>query len=519
MVKHLRQIPLDTYKPLREVVIENIRDAILSGDFPAGMRLTELQLADEMGVSRTPIREAIRNLEQEGLVVMIPRRGAYVADVSIHDINEVYEIRTALETLAAGLAAERIEDSEIEEMDKYLIATRTYVSRLDYTKIVEMDTAFHDVIYKASRNKRCMNIITSGSRSQASANGVCLTRGVLMKCFWNTGLLWMPLPSGTWKKPRWPSRPIWKMRNGPCSASLKNSTWYQQRNTNHKKEKSASHASESRGDLMARVKRLERIVALTKELTDKPFQLFPFSYFCDKFTVAKSTLSEDVQTVRNGLAAYDLGIIETVAGASGGVRFIPYHTAKSDNQFLGELCERLNSPDRVLPGGMIYMNDLILNPQIVSRLGEIIMQRSIELKPQYIMTVETKGIPLGLSAAKAFNIPMVMARKEARITEGPAVSISYLSGSTKKIQSMSLPKKALPHGARVLVIDDFMRAGGTANGLCELAEEVGAEVVGVYLFIAAKEPAKKLVREYASLLTLRGVDETSKAVDIVPEML
>ena len=74
MVKHLRQIPLDTYKTLREVVIENIRDAILSGDFPAGMRLTELQLADEMGVSRTPIREAIRNLEQEGLVVMIPRR-------------------------------------------------------------------------------------------------------------------------------------------------------------------------------------------------------------------------------------------------------------------------------------------------------------------------------------------------------------------------------------------------------------------------------------------------------------
>lgn len=161
MVKHLRQIPLDTYKPLREVVIENIRDAILSGDFPAGMRLTELQLADEMGVSRTPIREAIRNLEQEGLVVMIPRRGAYVADVSIHDINEVYEIRTALETLAAGLAAERIEDSEIEEMDKYLIATRTYVSRLDYAKIVEMDTAFHDVIYKASRNKRCMNIIST----------------------------------------------------------------------------------------------------------------------------------------------------------------------------------------------------------------------------------------------------------------------------------------------------------------------------------------------------------------------
>ena len=85
---------------------------------------------------------------------------------------------------------------------------------------------------------------------------------------------------------------------------------------------------------MARIKRLERIVALTKELNDHPFQLFPFSYFCEKFAVAKSTLSEDVQTVRNGLSTYDLGIIETVAGASGGVRFIPYHSPEADNEFL-----------------------------------------------------------------------------------------------------------------------------------------------------------------------------------------
>ena len=75
--------------------MDNIRQAIISGQFPAGMRLMELQLAEEMGVSRTPVREAIRKMELEGLVVMIPRRGAYVADISIKDINEVYEIRTA----------------------------------------------------------------------------------------------------------------------------------------------------------------------------------------------------------------------------------------------------------------------------------------------------------------------------------------------------------------------------------------------------------------------------------------
>ena len=99
---------------------------------------------------------------------------------------------------------------------------------------------------------------------------------------------------------------------------------------------------------MARIKRLERIVALTKELNDHPFQLFPFSYFCEKFTVAKSTLSEDVQTVRNGLSTYDLGIIETVAGASGGVRFIPYHSPEADNEFLWTLAKKLNDPSRLL---------------------------------------------------------------------------------------------------------------------------------------------------------------------------
>lgn len=168
MVRQLKQIPLDNYRPLRDVVVDNIRQAIISGQFPAGMRLMELQLAEEMEVSRTPVREAIRKMELEGLVVMIPRRGAYVADISIKDINEVYEIRTALDVLAAGLAAERIGDDEIKEMKTLLDADKPLVAAKDYPRIIENDTAFHDVIYKASRNRRCMNII-SNLREQITA--------------------------------------------------------------------------------------------------------------------------------------------------------------------------------------------------------------------------------------------------------------------------------------------------------------------------------------------------------------
>lgn len=159
MAGHLQPIKLDSYKPLRELVCENIRQAIIDGTFSPGERLMEIQLADEMGVSRTPVREAIRKLELEGFVVMIPRRGTYVADISIKDITEIYEIRISLDILAAGLAAERITDEELEKLNSYLVEIGRYVPAMDIDKIVELDTAFHDILYKATRNERLVSVI------------------------------------------------------------------------------------------------------------------------------------------------------------------------------------------------------------------------------------------------------------------------------------------------------------------------------------------------------------------------
>lgn len=161
MAGHLQPIKLDSYKPLRELVCENIRQAIIDGTFSPGERLMEIQLADEMGVSRTPVREAIRKLELEGFVVMIPRRGTYVADISIKDINEIYEIRISLDVLAAGLAAERITDEELATLNNYMVEISKYVPTMNMEKIVELDTAFHNVLYTASRNERLVSIINN----------------------------------------------------------------------------------------------------------------------------------------------------------------------------------------------------------------------------------------------------------------------------------------------------------------------------------------------------------------------
>ena len=163
---------------------------------------------------------------------------------------------------------------------------------------------------------------------------------------------------------------------------------------------------------------------------------------------------------------------------------------------------------------MLYTTDLMCQPNIVIRLGEIIMSRLENLEPDCVMTVETSGIPLAMSVARAFNVPLVVARHRSDVTEGSTVNINYVSGSSKTIQTMAMPKRALQSGSKVLIVDDVMKGGGTAKGMVALAEEVGAKVVGKAFLIATAEPERKLVEEYTTLFILHGVDEESRTIKI-----
>ena len=157
----LEPINFDSYQPLREAVCEALRDAIRKGILEPGERLMEVQVAEELGISRTPVREAIRKLEQEGYVIMMPRRGTYVSDVSESDIKEIFEIRSALEALATGLAARRIEQEELETLQSLLFDIEGYIKQNDIEKIVETDIKFHGLLYQVSRNERLVNIISN----------------------------------------------------------------------------------------------------------------------------------------------------------------------------------------------------------------------------------------------------------------------------------------------------------------------------------------------------------------------
>ncbi|NLY54441.1 MAG: GntR family transcriptional regulator [Firmicutes bacterium] len=161
MTERLSSVRLKNYKPLREIVFEHLREAIIQGKLRPGERLMETQLAEEMGVSRTPVREAIRKLELEGLVVMIPRRGAYVSDLTVKDVAETFEIRSALEALAAGLAAERISPAESEELDQILVQIADSIEKNDLQQTVALDEQYHNLLYRASRNDRLVQILNN----------------------------------------------------------------------------------------------------------------------------------------------------------------------------------------------------------------------------------------------------------------------------------------------------------------------------------------------------------------------
>lgn len=154
-------VMVNEYLPLREVVFNTLREEILKGELEPGERLMEIQIADRLGVSRTPVREAIRKLELEGLAIMLPRRGAIVASITVSDLEDVLEVRRVLEGLTVDLACKKITEEELDQLKKCLDEFKRVVGGKDLTLITEKDVAFHDVINNASRNRRLIQILNN----------------------------------------------------------------------------------------------------------------------------------------------------------------------------------------------------------------------------------------------------------------------------------------------------------------------------------------------------------------------
>lgn len=261
-------------------------------------------------------------------------------------------------------------------------------------------------------------------------------------------------------------------------------------------------------------KRSERLVDMTRHLLDYPHELIPLTFFSERYKAAKSSISEDLTIVKETFEEQGTGRLMTVSGAAGGVKFIPMTSESEVREVMSLLMGELGHSDRMLPGGYLFMTDLLGNPRIMDRVGKVFASAFADTDIDLIMTVATKGIPIAHAIARHLNVPVVVVRRDNKVTEGSTVSINYVSGSTRRIQTMVLSKRSMKSGQKVLITDDFMKAGGTMVGMKNLLEEFGCELAGVAVLVESEHHEEILVDNYLSLVKLCTVNEKNRTIEM-----
>lgn len=219
-----------------------------------------------------------------------------------------------------------------------------------------------------------------------------------------------------------------------------------------------------------KLRRSERMVVISNYLINNPYTLTSLNTFASKYGAAKSSISEDIAIIKKAFEQAQIGDIKTVTGASGGVIFTPTIAEAEAKEIVEELRQRLSENDRILPGGYIYLSDLLSTPKMLQSIGRIIANAYRGQKIDAVMTVATKGVPLANAVANVLDVPFVIVRRDLKITEGSTVSVNYASGSSGRIEKMFLSKRSLKPNSRVLIVDDFLKGGGTVSGMISYSQ-------------------------------------------------
>lgn len=261
-----------------------------------------------------------------------------------------------------------------------------------------------------------------------------------------------------------------------------------------------------------KVRRTERLVDMTQYLVSNPVRLIPLTYFATKYDSAKSSISEDLVLIKEAFEVRGVGTIETVPGAAGGARYIPFMSKYDAKKVLNALKEQLEDPERVLPGDYVYLSDLLGSPTVLASVGKLMATPFVQKNVDIVMTVATKGVPLAQAIARELGVPFVIVRRDSKVTEGATVSVNYASASSKRVEKMELSKRSLPEQSRVLIVDDFLKGGGTINGMCSLVEEFKSEVVGISVLVESVVGGKPEIPAYTSLLTIDELEYRGKRI-------
>ena len=270
------------------------------------------------------------------------------------------------------------------------------------------------------------------------------------------------------------------------------------------------------GGISLKTRRSDRLIDMTRYFMERPHTLVSLTFFAERYESAKSSISEDLAIIKRTVKLRGIGILETIPGATGGAIFIPSIDEDEARAFIEDMTEQLSHQDRLLPGGYVYLSDLLGRPDVLRYVGRVIARQYIDKQIDAVMTVATKGVPIAQSVASYLNVPFVIVRRDSKITEGSTVSVNYVSGSSERIEKMELSKRSLKRGSHVLVVDDFMKGGGTVNGMKSMIEEFESELVGITVFAEGTFDGRRMVEDYTSLLKVDSVNTIDKTIHVSP---
>lgn len=260
-----------------------------------------------------------------------------------------------------------------------------------------------------------------------------------------------------------------------------------------------------------KMKRNQRIAYISQYFVSHPNQLISLSYFAQQFQAAKSSISEDIDFVRKIFQTNHVGEILSITGVQGGMIFRPHMSEVDIASLMEELKERLAQGKRILPGNYIYLADLLQDPVMLDKIAKMIAIHYQEKNIDAVVTIETKGIGLSVMVAQYLNVPHVIARRSSSDMDGSTISINYVSGSHQQVSKMELSKASIEPNSRVLLIDDFLRNGGTMIGLMNLIEEVDCRTVGICVFVESTQKEHQPLPAYESILKVEIVYDKEKS--------
>lgn len=258
-------------------------------------------------------------------------------------------------------------------------------------------------------------------------------------------------------------------------------------------------------NVSTRSKRNKRLAYISQYFSSHPNQLISLSMFAETFKAAKSSISEDIDYIRGVFEESEIGTIETIAGVQGGMIFRPrVSNAQLDNLY-SEIKSRMSQGKRILPGNYVYLTDMLQDPVLLDQIARAIASKYQSQSIDAVVTIETKGIGLAVLVGQYLNIPYVVARRSSSDMDGSTISVNYVSGSFQRVSKMELSKASIPPKSRVLIVDDFLRNGGTMVGLISLMEEVQCKTVGICVFVESLPKEVRQLPQYDSLLKVEVV--------------